>query len=409
MLFMMNPRLLIEDQRGGVAVILALGAMVLFGVVGLAIDSAQVYAARSAIKGAADAAALAAVSSNAQDLSKKERRKLAKMYFHANCEQKCGDIERLRVRFKDNGTTVKIIAESTLPTALGRTLGLKTMHADVESEASMNLGYAEVYLALDNSESMNIPNTEDDVQLFIDLLDEDLGANTWAGKGCTFACHGKSETASGDRSYYEFARDNGIVLRQDFVRQSATSLLDILAENESAAQFSVGVMSFDYQVTMRQEATDDLDQVKAALEALTGASEYTDIHRSMTDIKNLVGEGGDGSADYPAKILVLVTDGVHNKWETEHGTINAADCETIKDAGGVQIVVLHVIYPDLEKYFPGLGVNQKVVPYTDDRFDQLEACATPELYFEANHGDDIVLAFQEIADAIVRRTPRLVQ
>jgi hypothetical protein len=146
---------------------------------------------------------------------------------------------------------------------------------------------------------MNIPNTDADIQKFIDLLYDDLGGNTWAGRGCTFACHGGSQTASGDRSYYQFARDNDIVLRQDFVRQ---------------------------------EVTDDLDEVKTALASLSGASNYADIHRSVADIRHAIGDGGDGSADNPAKILVLVTDGVQNKWETEHGTINADDCTTIKEA-----------------------------------------------------------------------------
>ena len=256
---------------------------------------------------------------------------------------------------------------------------------------------------------MNIPNTDADIQKFIDLLYDDLGGNTWAGRGCTFACHGGSQTAPGDRSYYQFARDNDIVLRQDFVRQSATELLDLLIEQERGAQFGAAVLSFDYRVTVRQEVTDDLDEVKTALVSLSGASNYADIHRSVADIRHAIGDGGDGSADNPAKILVLVTDGVQNKWETEHGTMNADDCTTIKEAAGIQVVVLHLIYPDLEHYYPGLGVNQKVIPYTQDRFEQLEACATPGMYFEANEGQSITEAFREIAEAIVERTPRLMQ
>ena len=107
------------------------------------------------------------------------------------------------------------------------------------------------------------------------------------------------------------------------------------------------------------------------------------------------------------KVVVLVTDGAQNIGETEHGTIDAAECDVLKESG-TQIATLHLIYGDVRHYHPDAGVAYKVEPYEQDRFDQLEACASPGLYFEANQGGSISEAFQEIADAVMKRTPRLV-
>ena len=111
--------LLLRDQAGGAAVILSLAFVALGGALGLAIDSARVYNVHSAIKGAADAAALAAVAQDTEDMTRKERRRLAKMYFRTNCGDNCRDITKLKVRFRDNDQTVRVIAESSLPTSIG--------------------------------------------------------------------------------------------------------------------------------------------------------------------------------------------------------------------------------------------------------------------------------------------------
>lgn len=400
---MATPSRFFYDQRGAVSVILGLVFVVVVGVIGLAVDTARVNVARSAIKGAADAAALAAVSVGAQELKNGKRRKLAKMYFHANCNEGCGKIKSLKVRFKDGGDTVQVIAKAEVATTLGQVLGLNTMAADVKSVASAKKGYAEVYLVLDNSESMNIPNTDADIQKLIDIL-----PTTWVPNGCAFACHGTSETVDG-QSYYEVSRDNNIELRQDYVRKSAIELVDILEATERAGQFSVGVMPFNFKLYVEQEVTDDLDKARAALSSLPGADDYTDFDKTMTEVIRLVGSNGVGSIGDPVKIVVIVTDGAQNKQEREHGTIDAADCAEIKDAGGTQVVVLHILYPDLDHYYPGHGVNNKVVPYTEERLEKLAECASPGFYFEANQGESITVAFKEIAEAIVKRTPALIQ
>lgn len=444
---MFDSLFLLRDEKGGVAVLVALSLVVIMGALGVAIDAARGYSAQNAIKAATDSAALAAVSVSALDLSKKDRRKLAKQYFRSNCGDHCGDIESIKVRFRDKGATVSVRATTKLPTTISRVLAVASkedsfelishayadekddepealvsnesfldggnMRISAESVASAKRGFAEIHLALDTSESMNIPNTDADIQRFIDVLDQQLGQRTWAGKGCMFACHGTSNGASttpDGRSYFELARDSNIELRQDVVRRSAMELVEILRQNDAAGQFSVGVATFALRTSVRQAVTHDLDQVMTTLSGITGSSDYTDFHRTTRALKGIIGEGGDGSsAERPAKVLVLVTDGAQNISEQEHGTIDPAECDAIKQAGDVTILVLHLIYGDVQHFHPNAGVHYKVTPYTQERFDNLAACASPGLYFEANQGNSISEAFQDIADALVVPSPRLIQ
>ena len=333
----------VRNRDGGVAVIIALAATALLGVLGLAVDGTRAYTTHSALQGAADAAALAAVSHDAIDLGKGKRRRIAKQYFHANCDAVgCGDVSALKVRFRDSGNTVRVTAESELQSTFGAVLGVLGMRSDVEAVATVNASFTQVHLVLDTSESMNIADGDAEIDRLMELL-----PNPWmTGHRCAFACHNQDLDG---QSYYEIAKANGVQLRIDRVRDSAIRLVDLIAEAADADHYSVGVTVFNDDVETIQAPDMDLDAVRETLGSSIGSADYTHLRAMLTDLPTVVGSQGDGSsAEQPRVLVVLVTDGVETLNETSWPSdpIDPQDCDAIKNDAGIELYLLNITHPD---------------------------------------------------------------
>ncbi len=385
------------------AILLALSLTVLAGIVGLALDTTRQNHLRSVIQGAVDAAALAAVTEDAAKLSKGERRKLAEMYFYANCGSACDDIKKVKVKFEDDDFTVNVTTDAEIPTSLGRVLGFDGMKATATSTARFKKDFVDIHLVLDVSESMNIGTTEADIERLMSLLPD-----PWGPVGCMFACHvthGWAEYKG--QTYYEIARDNNIPLRQDHVRDSAKQVIDTLRRNRRADQFRVGVMTFNTKLKVQQEPTSDLNQAEAALSSISGTSSYTNMRGMLQALKTAVGSNGDGTPDNPTKIVILATDGVHNYYG--YGPLNPDQCADIKEDGGTRMVVLNLVYPPMKYIAKGHAPYRRVGRYYDQLPINLAECASPGMYFEASDGEAITEAFEEIANAIVAPSSSIIR
>jgi hypothetical protein len=119
----------------------------------------------------------------------------------------------------------------------------------------------------------------------------------------------------------------------------------------------------------------------------------TDFDGVLSDINALIPAPGDGSsASSPQKVLFFVTDGVadaHYPSTCSEATVGAgrclepitlASCTAIKNRG-IKIAVLYTTYNPLptNDYY-----NTNVSPWSSQIPVNMQACASPGLYFEVS-------------------------
>lgn len=145
----------LRRAEGQVSVFFALASVPLLIAAGAAIDRIRADNVRTEMRSALDGAALAAAV--AAGKSNTEREKLALNYFKTNFPYS----NEFDVEFHVDVTAKKVIARSNfeLPTAFMHLAGVKSSRLDISSEVMMPTnGTAEVVLVLDYSGSMNSQN-----------------------------------------------------------------------------------------------------------------------------------------------------------------------------------------------------------------------------------------------------------
>lgn len=134
-------RLWLQDERGNVGMFLALMAVPVFGITGLAIDYGRAISARSQLQLAADAASLAAASR--PSLVDTDRIDLAKKIFR---QDRAGNADVASVEAsvveEQSGTDkiVKVTATRRINTTFAGILGLSGINLEVESKAQLGAG-----------------------------------------------------------------------------------------------------------------------------------------------------------------------------------------------------------------------------------------------------------------------------
>ncbi len=147
-------RHLVEDQRGGVMMVVGLAIIPLFAVIGLAIDGGRGYLLKSKLSYAIDAAGLAGGRAFDTDLREQD----IMMYFDANfppgymgAELAAGSPD---ITFDDTEKTITIVATATIPTRFMRVAGIQTMTVSARTVIKRELQGMELVLVMDNTGSM---------------------------------------------------------------------------------------------------------------------------------------------------------------------------------------------------------------------------------------------------------------
>jgi Flp pilus assembly protein TadG len=162
----------LADRRGAVLAYVGIIMVVLLGFLGLALDSARGYVARSRLSRAVDSAALAGARAlrQGQDVSRARALTLAA----AN-----GVTSGVNVSFSKNGLgedVVSVNADENLPTTFMRVLGRTSM--DVQARAAAAVPPLDLALVLDQSGSLGAANAFDDLQTasknFVDKFSDQL-------------------------------------------------------------------------------------------------------------------------------------------------------------------------------------------------------------------------------------------
>lgn len=401
----------LRSEDGSIAVFAGLTVVILCGVIGLAVDSSRTLNAKTKLQGTADAAALAAAAAfqiNADTVGK-----AARNFIDANLAIS-PDITNAQheITLNDTKTEVQVVSRADVPTSFLQIFGVTAMTTSVTSTASLGAGYLDIYLILDISASIDRAATAADVAQLKALTklytDAQPGIWEYAENGCAFACHTRSNNnwEPPGKTAYEFARENGVLLRSDVLLSASKALVgEVLSDDldpVARERLRIGVLAFDDVAYKIGDPSSEADSVNDMLDEAVGRifsrdTRYDDV---MSRLSDWVGTSGDGKTrDTAKKIAVIVTDGLETI-EVAQDVMSADNCNLFKN-NGVTLGVVELKYledPDSPQY---MG---RVSAYFDQISPALTACAsTPELHFQGDAPAEISTAFGQLAKAVTER------
>jgi Flp pilus assembly protein TadG len=436
---------LVFDRSGNFGVLTALIMVPLIAAGGLSIDFAHSLSLRTALQGAADAAAVGAVAQKSVAMTQAQTmtgdgtitvgNTNAQELFRA---QLAGETLSLPITVNVNVTktggvlTSSVTYSTRVPTTFMQILGQTSMPIAGSATARYETpSYMDFYMLLDNTPSMGVGATTADITK--------MKAATAAGHdggqdaNCAFACHIVSTAGVEDKnSYYNVARNNGVTIRIDVVAAAVKALMQKAQDTQTvASQFRVAAYTFGKtaQDAKLYKVSDLSDNLKGVGSATTGiqlmsipyqnynSDQLTSFDAALkgisTEITGLVGQG-TSNVDRQ-KVVFFVADGVGDSYKPIGCTspkgasggrciepIDTTYCALLK-ARGIKIAVLYTSYlplPDNSFY------NTWVAPFSGTISSKMQECASPGFYFAVSPTDGIADAMKALFLKIVS-TPRI--
>jgi hypothetical protein len=255
--------------------------------------------------------------------------------------------------------------------------------------------YVDFYLLLDNTPSMGVGATPADVTTMV---------NNTSDK-CAFACH---DLSTYPNDYYSKAKSLGVTMRIDVVRSATQQLMDTAAATATysnqfrAAIYTFGSSCSSLGLTTITALTSSLSSAKTAaanIDLMTvpyqnyNNDQCTNFDITLTDINKAISTPGDGSTSaLPQKYLFFVSDGVADANNPTSCSkplsgstrcqepIDTSFCTTIKNRG-IKIAVLYTTYLPLPT---NAWYNTWIGPWQSQIGTNMQACASPDLYFEVS-------------------------
>ncbi|WP_245294654.1 pilus assembly protein TadG-related protein [Rhizobium rhizosphaerae] len=427
---------LIASQHANLSIMTAFMLVGMLGAVGLGVDVSQAVSIKHELQGAADAAALAVLSTQsstakqamqAQDGNMAQAEADAGRVFNANAGKKTYIVTRKVSVVKQNGIlTATVNFTATVPTTFSRILGQPVIEVKGKAIAQTSTAaYRDFYMLLDNTPSMGLGATNADIAKMRDL------------DNCVFACHVVKGGVVQPSDTYGDARAAGITTRIDMVARAAASLMDTAKQARLVPdQFRVALYTFGPDASKRglteiSPLTDDLDSVKPKATTIDLMSvpnssydddQMTDFDRRIGDVGKVMSESAKGAsgtgrtADDPEKILFFVTDGVNDANKPNgcsqplhratrcQEPIATSVCNNLKQAG-FRIAILYTTY--LKMKTDDGWYEKWIQPFDPQISPALKACASPSLFFEVSPSAGIDEAMKALFFQAIN-TPRLV-
>ena len=147
-----------RSERGGVAILFGVCAMVLTVTIGVAIDHARVHHSTSKLAAAADAAALAAGRALMEGaMSDEEVAELGERFFNQNLSGggKFADIAKVEVIPDRANSTIEVKVDADVPMTFMRIAGFQTVAVPVDTVTTFEANDLELGMALDITGSMS--------------------------------------------------------------------------------------------------------------------------------------------------------------------------------------------------------------------------------------------------------------
>jgi len=429
-----------QDRSGNIAVIFGIALVPIVSGVGCAIDYSRASALRAKLQAAADAASVGAVSRTSPayvaagamsgdgtiDAGASDAQKL----FIGNMANETGytlNSVVAQVTKTSNAVTAKVTYSASISTMFMSVIGLPTMAIGGTSTSTASMPkYIDFYLLLDNSPSMGVGATPTDVAAMVAAT-----ASKSSDDHCAFACH----DVNNSNNYYNLAKSLGITTRIDVLRSATQQLMDTAAATATYSnQFRMAI--YDFGASAQTAGLRNLFALSSSLSSaktaagnidlmtVKGQNDNNDQDTAYTAIlpaiDKQIATPGAGTSGAPQKYLFFVSDGVADEANSGclkplSGTarcqspINPALCQKLKDRG-IKVAVLYTTYlnlPTNEWY------NKWIAPFNAGPYGpspnseialNMQACASPGLYFEVSPTDGIADAMnalfrKAIADA----------
>jgi len=442
---------LLRDNRGNVAMMFAASLFPLSFLTGMAIDYTMASDRQAQLNGFADAAALAAVTPSMMAQSDSVAKTAAANTFNAQAEQLTSiDYSpsnlTVSVSTKSGQRTATVTYTASSPTFFSSLLGTDKLNLGGSSTATGGLPpNIDFYLLLDDSPSMAIAATTAGINTMVSLTKNYPSAY----KSCAFGCHEQNPSTGTGYDLYQLAKNNGVTLRMDLVQQAASDLMTTASNTEAGnnASYRMAIYTFDYGFNTIKTLTSKLTGTNSAQKAAKNVSLMqvydqgevtsslynndtdTDFDNAFNKINTAMPDPGSGTnttGDTPQEVLFLVTDGAQDKNYSQstcpsisaslgtaiswsgggksgcrvQSVVNATTdwCAKIKSRG-IRIAVLYTYYNELTT---NSWYNTYWHPIQSTIGTQLQACASPGLYYEVQTDGDISAALGDLFTAAVQ-------
>ena len=500
-----------RDRKANVAVIFALVMVPTIFLLGMALDYTHTQHMKVNLDSASDAAAVATVTSAMMQQSPQAAQTAAKNVFNVtanalvsnnnlpaqpnltvavNCSKpdattgyctyaSCPGVDAVYADpVNSNNQVVRNVqicynatANNAFPSVLKQANWPFTGQSLARNQGAPNINF---YLLLDDSPSMAIGATSADISKLIANTQNQVDSSGY--KGCGFACHETNPAADnlgnpGGIDNYQLARNLGVTLRIDRVKQAVQSLMTT-AQSVSTTNrntYGVAIYTFDWQlnssspifapsgkpgvvqtpVTPNSTTSYTVATIQnyanniAVLPVyknnwLTSSNNNSDADTSiagaLSGLNKIMPNPGNGTNvtnDTPQEVVFLVTDGVEdvnittdaytgscNKTLTGKRCQQPLDptiCTTIKNRK-IRIAVLYTEYDDAALHKTNNWYDSWIYPFngtstgsTSQIETNLQTCASsPDLYQKVSTNGDITSALQALF-LKVASDPRLTQ
>ena len=407
------------NRDGGVAPMLAMAALPLFGLVGAAVDYSRAASTRSAMQAALDASALM-LSKDAQTLPPDQVSLQAKDYFMTMFVRPEASDVQVKTQFsqpQQGSFSLTLTGTATVSTMFSTLLGQSTISLSATSEVLWGIKKLNLVLALDNTGSMqqsqkmtnlktaahnllttlkNAAKQPGDIKVAIAPFATDVNAGTgnagaywidwtdWDAANGTCSNNNyssKSTCESQSKTWTPAAHSNwnGCVNDRDQNNDVANTATvagapATLYRAHQAANCPAAMMPL----------SEDWTALNAKIDAMTPAGN-TNVTIGLAWGFQLLSPNEPFNAPAPApdldKVIVLMTDGVNtqNRWTSTASSIDARTqkaCDNIK-AANIKVYTVRVI---------------------DGDATLLQGCATkPTMYYDVQAASQLNSVFSSIA------------
>ena len=399
-------------EHGNVAMLGAIALLPMLLLVGGASEFYLALDVKAKMTNAADSAVLAATGREKMSLTTTDAGSLAIKTFKGQLDANQTAMltsATPTVVDDDSGRNATLSFTASVPTMFMKLMGKPTIEIAGSTSATVPLPtYMDFYMLLDNTPSMGVAATTAGISTMV--------ANT--PDQCAFACHDMSATPN---DYYGLSKKLGVPLRIDVVRTATQQLTDTATATQSVPnQFRMAVYTFGAKaeaagLTNVAPLSSNLASVKAAANAVDlmtipfqgyDNDQQTGFKSILTAMNSQISHPGSGASASvaPQKVLFFVSDGVSDYQNSSSCTkptwagfrcqepIDVSKCTTIKNRG-IKIAVLYTTYLPL----PTNGwYNTYIAPFQSQIATQMQACASPGLYFEVSPSGGIAEAMSAL-------------
>ena len=436
-----------QNSSGNVAIITALAALPMLGLMGLCIDYGIGISNKSKLDAAADAAAVAAITSTQSALMAKDPDAIATgkarglAVFAANVGKinfggSTPPVPSIDLSLSPDGTSVQAnVAYTTSNTSqFGKLFGVQNTKLSGTTAAALSLTqYIQIYLVVDISQSMGIGATQSDIDKMFPKL------------GCAFACHLQESPPSPSFETTAHGIPN-VNLRIDVVKAAASTMINQASKSTvNAAKTKIGLYTFESNLTpVIDPPSTDYNGLTTAVSNIDLGSSYmpgqpdsnTTRHadtysqaclstgsvsssgQPTKSLTKIVGMSGDGYTEgNPKKYVFIMTDGTSDTIDqTAQQQITPYDPSWMQamKTNGVTVGIVYTTYfqlyqnndpsqgiePNYYTWIYPINKNPVASPTTPInskiRDGMLSSASSASWFFEASKGSDIAAALNKL-------------